>query len=214
MRERANDSMEFIEHVKIDLFPDEIYVFTPKGRIKELSAGATPIDFAYSIHTAIGNACVACRINRQLSSLSEPLQSGQTVEIVTAPGAIPSSALLNIVTTGKAKSSIRHFLKQQREAESLDLGRTLLDRSLAGQHSSFENISAEQVDKVLAHNQLDSLESLLRNIGLGLRMPYIIARQLLSDSNVVIDDEVAVDEPNKQGVMIKGTEGMTLSFAN
>ena len=215
MRERANDSMEFIEHVKIDLFPDEIYVFTPKGRIKELSAGATPIDFAYSIHTDIGNACVACRINRQLSSLSEPLQSGQTVEIVTAPGAKPSSAWLNIVTTGKAKSSIRHFLKQQREAESLDLGRSLLERSLAGQQSSFEDISTEQIDKVIAHNQLDSLDSLLRYIGLGQRMPYIIARQLLSDSNVVIDDsDDEVDESNKQGVMIKGTEGMTLSFAN
>ena len=215
MRERANDSMEFIEHVKIDLFPDEIYVFTPKGRIKELPAGATPIDFAYSIHTDIGNACVACRVNKQLSSLSEPLQSGQTVEIVTAPGAKPSSAWLNIVTTGKAKSSIRHFLKQQREAESLGLGRVLLERSLAGQHASFDDISTQQIDKVLAHNQLDSLEGLLRNIGLGLRMPYIIARQLLSDSNVVIeDDESEVNEPNKQGVMIKGTEGMTLSFAN
>jgi len=217
MRERANDSMEFIEHVKIDLFPDEIYVFTPKGRIKELPAGATPIDFAYSIHTDIGNACVACRINRQLSSLSEPLQSGQTVEIVTAPGAKPSSAWLNIVTTGKAKSSIRHFLKQQREAESLDLGRTLLERSLAGQNKTLDDVSAEQIDKVLTHNQLDSFENLLRNIGLGLRMPYIVARQLLSDINVVIDDsadEGEVNEPDKKGVMIKGTEGMTLSFAN
>jgi len=217
MRERANDSMEFIEHVKIDLFPDEIYVFTPKGRIKELPAGATPIDFAYSIHTDIGNACVACRINRQLSSLSEPLQSGQTVEIVTAPGAKPSSAWLNIVTTGKAKSSIRHFLKQQREAESLDLGRTLLERSLAGQSKTLDDVSAEQIDKVLTHNQLDSFENLLRNIGLGLRMPYIVARQLLSDINVVIDDsadEGEVNEPDKKGVMIKGTEGMTLSFAN
>jgi RelA/SpoT family (p)ppGpp synthetase len=215
MRERANDSMEFIEHVKIDLFPDEIYVFTPKGRIKELPAGATPIDFAYSIHTDIGNACVACRVNKQLSSLSEPLQSGQTVEIVTAPGAKPSSAWLNIVTTGKAKSSIRHFLKQQRETESLGLGRTLLDRSLSGQNSSFDDISTEQIEKVLAHNQLESLDELLQSIGLGLRMPYIISRQLLVGSNVVIADvENEMPEPNKQGVMIKGTEGMALTFAN
>jgi len=127
MRERANDSMEFIEHVKIDLFPDEIYVFTPKGSILELPAGATPIDFAYSIHTDIGHACVACRINKQLAPLSEPLQSGQTVEIVTAPSAKPSRAWLNIVATGKAKSSIRHFLKEQQEAESLTLGRNLLE---------------------------------------------------------------------------------------
>jgi len=213
MRERANDSMEFIEHVKIDLFPDEIYVFTPKGRIKELPAGATPIDFAYSIHTDIGNACVACRVNKQLSSLSEPLQSGQTVEIVTAPGAKPSSAWLNIVVTGKAKSSIRHYLKQQQEAESLELGRTLLERSLVGLNASWDDISTAQIDKVLSHNQSDSFDSLLRNIGLGLRMPYIVARQLLSDSNAAIAEDASYEEVTK-GVMIKGTEGMTLSFAN
>jgi len=213
MRERANDSMEFIEHVKIDLFPDEIYVFTPKGRIKELPAGATPIDFAYSIHTDIGNACVACRVNKQLSSLSEPLQSGQTVEIVTAPGAKPSSAWLNIVVTGKAKSSIRHYLKQQQEAESLELGRTLLERSLVGLNASWDDISTAQIDKVLSHNQSDSFDSLLRNIGLGLRMPYIVARQLLSDCNAAIAEDASYEEVTK-GVMIKGTEGMTLSFAN
>ncbi|MDX1635320.1 MAG: RelA/SpoT family protein, partial [Marinobacter sp.] len=111
MRERTDDSLEFIEHVKVDLFPDEIYVFTPKGKILELPGGATPVDFAYAIHTDIGNACVACRINRNLASLSQPLQSGQTVEIITAPGARPNPAWLGFVVTGKARSSIRHALK-------------------------------------------------------------------------------------------------------
>ncbi|WP_156494937.1 TGS domain-containing protein, partial [Oleiphilus sp. HI0128] len=101
----------------------------PKGAILELPAGATPIDFAYAIHTDIGHACVACRVNKQLAPLSVPLQSGQTVEVVTAPSAKPSRAWLNIVTTGKAKSSIRHYLKDQREAESLALGKSLLDKS-------------------------------------------------------------------------------------
>ncbi len=132
MRERADDSMEFIEHVKVDLFPDEIYVFTPKGRIMELpSGGATPpVDFAYAIHTDIGNASVACRINRNLASLSQPLQSGQTVEIITAPGARPNPAWLSFVVTGKARSSIRHVLKTRKRTESMELGRTLLKRSL------------------------------------------------------------------------------------
>jgi len=213
MRERAHDSMEFIEHVKIDLFPDEIYVFTPKGAILELPAGATPIDFAYSIHTDIGHACVACRVNKQLASLSEPLQSGQTVEIVTAPSAKPSRAWLNIVATGKAKSSIRHFLKEQQEAESLSLGRSLLDKSLGGIQASWDDISDEQVQKVLDHNQAENLDTLLRNIGLGLRMPYIIARQLMSDNNqdIIETEAIAAEQPK---VMIKGTEGMSLSFAH
>ena len=213
MRERANDSMEFIEHVKIDLFPDEIYVFTPKGAILELPAGATPIDFAYSIHTDIGHACVACRINKQLSSLSEPLQSGQTVEIVTAPSSKPSRAWLNIVTTGKAKSSIRHFLKEQQEAESLSLGQSLLDKSIAGINASWDDIGDAQIEKVLQHNQVENLETLLRNIGLGLRMPYIIARQLLAESSLEISDTDQLNT-NLPKVMIKGTEGMTLTFSN
>jgi len=213
MRERAHDSMEFIEHVKIDLFPDEIYVFTPKGAILELPAGATPIDFAYSIHTDIGHACVACRVNKQLASLSEPLQSGQTVEIVTAPSAKPSRAWLNIVATGKAKSSIRHFLKEQQEAESLSLGRSLLDKSLGGIKASWDDISDDQIQKVLDHNQVENLDTLLRNIGLGLRMPYIIARQLMSDNNqdIIETEDVTAEQPK---VMIKGTEGMSLSFAH
>src|SRR5690606_35542594 len=115
LRERAVDSLEFIEHVKIDLFPDEIYIFTPKGKILELPANSTPVDFAYAIHTDIGNACVACRINKSLASLSQPLKSGQTVEIITAPGAKPNPAWLNFVVSGKAKSSIRHYLKHQRQ---------------------------------------------------------------------------------------------------
>tara|TARA_R110001592_G_scaffold67059_1_gene205869 strand:+ start:45064 stop:47214 length:2151 start_codon:yes stop_codon:yes gene_type:complete len=212
MREHANDSMEFIEHVKIDLFPDEIYVFTPKGAILELPAGATPIDFAYSIHTDIGHACVACRINKQLAPLSEPLQSGQTVEIVTAPSAKPNRAWLNIATTGKAKSSIRHFLKEQQEAESLGLGRKLLEKSLNGIQSSWKDISQEQIQKVLEHNQAETVDALLRTIGAGYRMPYIVARQLVSDVNPSTPEKevIAIDAK----VLVKGTEGMHLLFAH
>ncbi|TNC80926.1 MAG: guanosine-3',5'-bis(diphosphate) 3'-diphosphatase [Oleiphilus sp.] len=212
MREHADDSMEFIEHVKIDLFPDEIYVFTPKGSILELPAGATAIDFAYAIHTDIGNACVACRINKKLASLSEPLQSGQTVEIITAPGAKPSKAWLNIVVTGKAKSSIRHYLKQHSKEESHALGKTLIERSLAGIKKTWDDISDEHLSKVLKHNQAESFEQLLINVGQGNRMPYIIARQLVADEDEVIDADQEVTHA-KQQLMIKGTEGLNLSFA-
>ncbi|KZZ58371.1 (p)ppGpp synthetase, partial [Oleiphilus sp. HI0125] len=212
IRENAGDSMEFFEHVKIDLFPDEIYVFTPKGAILELPAGATPIDFAYAIHTDIGNACVACRINKQLASLSEPLQSGQTIEIITAPGAKPSPAWLNIVTTGKAKSSIRHFIKLKQHEENLSLGKSLLERSMSSINLSWENISETHLVNVLDHNKANSLDELLILVGQGLRMPYIIARQLAAEDASQISSET--EEPAKQKLIIKGTEGMQVSFSS
>ena len=220
MRERADDSLEFIEHVKGDLFPDEIYVFTPRGKILELPAGATPVDFAYAIHTDIGNACVACRINRNLSSLSVPLQSGQTVEIITAPGARPNPSWLNFVVTGKARSSVRHFLKHRRRTESLDLGRILLKKSLSGFGVKLGDVGAEQIARVVAHNQVGSFDDLLSEIGLGNRMAYIVARQLMpgepageGESPPEIQKEPSRVSP-RSSVTIRGTEGLLVRFAN
>jgi GTP diphosphokinase / guanosine-3',5'-bis(diphosphate) 3'-diphosphatase len=212
MRERADDSLEFIEHVKVDLFPDEIYVFTPKGRIMELPQGATPVDFAYAIHTDIGNACVACRINRNLGSLSQTLQSGQTVEIITAPGARPNPAWLSFVTTGKARSSIRHVLKNQRRAESLELGRTLLKKSLKGFGANLSDIGEAQIDAVVRHNQVDSFDDLVSDIGLGNRMAYLVARQLVSGADESSQGDVSAKE--RGSVTIRGTEGLLVRFAN
>jgi GTP diphosphokinase / guanosine-3',5'-bis(diphosphate) 3'-diphosphatase len=212
MRERADDSLEFIEHVKVDLFPDEIYVFTPKGRIMELPQGATPVDFAYAIHTDIGNACVACRINRNLGSLSQTLQSGQTVEIITAPGARPNPAWLSFVTTGKARSSIRHVLKNQRRAESLELGRTLLKKSLKGFGAMLSDIGEAQIDAVVRHNQVDSFDDLVSDIGLGNRMAYLVARQLVSGADESSQGDVSAKE--RGSVTIRGTEGLLVRFAN
>ncbi len=140
LQQRAGNSLEFIENVKIDLFPDEVYVFTPKGRIMELPKGSTAVDFAYAVHTDVGNSCIACRINRRLAPLSEPLQSGQTVEIVTAPGARPNPAWLSFVVTGKARTHIRHALKLQRRSESINLGERLLNKTLTGFDSHLEKI--------------------------------------------------------------------------
>jgi GTP pyrophosphokinase len=217
MRERADDSLEFIEHVKVDLFPDEIYVFTPKGRIMELPRGATPVDFAYAIHTDIGNACVACRINRNLGSLSQTLQSGQTVEIITAPGARPNPAWLSFVTTGKARSSIRHVLKNQRRAESLELGRTLLKKSLKGFGAKLSDIGEAQIDTVVRHNQVESFDDLVSDIGLGNRMAYLVARQLVSGAGDDGKSDISATDlaANDRGsVTIRGTEGLLVRFAN
>jgi len=225
MRERADDSLEFIEHVKVDLFPDEVYVFTPKGRIMELTRGATPVDFAYAIHTDIGNACVACRINRNLGSLSQSLQSGQTVEIITAPGARPNPAWLSFVTTGKARSSIRHVLKNQRRAESLELGRNLLKKSLKGFGAKLSDIGESQTETVVRHNQVESFDDLVSDIGLGNRMAYLVARQLVSGgaegaaegSAEGGKEEVAqgsVTAKEHGSVTILGTEGLLVRFAN
>jgi GTP pyrophosphokinase len=220
MRERADDSLEFIEHVKVDLFPDEIYVFTPKGKIMELPRGATPVDFAYAIHTDIGNACVACRINRNLGSLSQPLQSGQTVEIITAPGARPNPAWLSFVTTGKARSSIRHTLKHLQRTESLELGKTLLKKSLKGFGTRLSDLTGEQINAVVKHNQVTSFDDLIADIGLGKRMAYLVARQLVSDTHAQGDasaqalDVAPQQEGQRSPVTIRGTEGLLVSFAS
>lgn len=225
MRERADDSLEFIEHVKVDLFPDEIYVFTPKGKILELPGGATPIDFAYTIHTDIGNACVACRINRHLGSLSQTLQSGQTVEIITAPGARPVPAWMGFVVTGKARSSIRHFLKSQKRAESIDLGKTLLKKTLTGFGHTLGDISEIQRRHVCEHNQVASFNDLLSDVGLGNRMAYIIARQLVAGLDAAPTTEMVSDVAGRShsqsdgrssgnSVTILGTEGLVLRFAS
>ncbi|MDV2078751.1 RelA/SpoT family protein [Marinobacter xestospongiae] len=218
MRERADDSLEFIEHVKVDLFPDEIYVFTPKGKIMELPSGATPIDFAYAIHTDIGNASVACRINRNLASLSQPLQSGQTVEIITAPGARPNPAWLGFVVTGKARSSIRHVLKHQKRTESLELGKTLLKKSLNGFGQKLGDIKDAQIEAVVRHNQVQSFDDLLSEIGLGNRMAYLVARQLVSgagsdNQDTGADLEQGGDGYRRAPVTIRGTEGLLVRFA-
>ncbi|MFJ2329458.1 RelA/SpoT family protein, partial [Pseudomonas sp. NPDC087690] len=205
MQQRAGNSLEFIESVKIDLFPDEVYVFTPKGRIMELPKGSTAVDFAYAVHTDVGNSCIACRINRRLAPLSEPLQSGSTVEIVSAPGARPNPAWLNFVVTGKARTHIRHALKLQRRSESISLGERLLNKVLNGFDSSLEKIPAERVKAMLTEYRLELIEDLLEDIGLGNRMAYVVARRLLGEGEQL---------PSPEGPLaIRGTEGLVLSYA-
>ncbi|HJN94926.1 MAG TPA: bifunctional GTP diphosphokinase/guanosine-3',5'-bis pyrophosphate 3'-pyrophosphohydrolase [Gammaproteobacteria bacterium] len=212
LQKHAGNSLEFIENVKIDLFPDEIYVFTPKGMIFELPAGSTAVDFAYAIHTDVGNSCVACRINRRLAPLSEPLQSGQTVEIISAPGTQPNPAWLSFVVTGKARSNIRHYLKNQKHSESVVLGRRLLNKALASFGSDLDSVSKDNIDAVLNQINLKALDQLLEEIGLGNRMSYMIAQRLAAHSNVA---PLEIDsESEQQGTLaIRGSEGMVMNYA-
>ena len=209
LQQRAGNSLEFIENVKIDLFPDEVYVFTPKGRIMELPKGSTAVDFAYAVHTDVGNSCIACRINRRLAPLSEALQSGQTVEIVTAPGARPNPAWLNFVVTGKARTHIRHSLKQQRRSESVSLGERLLNKALAGFDSHLDKIAPERLAAVLAEYQQEDRDDLLEDIGLGNRMAYVVARRLLTEGAGGSEQPPSHDGP----LAIRGTEGLVISYA-
>ncbi|HAV05768.1 MAG TPA: guanosine-3',5'-bis(diphosphate) 3'-diphosphatase, partial [Pseudomonas sp.] len=181
-------------------------VFTPKGRIMELPKGSTAVDFAYAVHTDVGNTCIACRVNRRLAPLSQPLESGSTVEIVTAPGARPNPAWLNFVVTGKARTHIRHALKLQRRSESINLGERLLSKALSGFETSLDKISPERIQQVLAEYHMEYVEDLLEDIGLGNRMAYVIARRLIAR-----DDEQA---PALEGPLaIRGTEGLVLNYA-
>ncbi len=209
MQKRAGNSMEFIENVKKDLFPDEVYVFTPKGRIMELPSGSTPVDFAYAVHTDIGNSCVSCRINRRLAPLSQPLENGQTVEIITTPSAQPNMAWLNFVITGKARTAIRHYLKNQQRHESIDLGRRLLNQFLGNYGMTLQEIDAAKLSQLLREAELKSLDDLLEDIGMGNRMAYVVARRLRPEA----DEGERSKGSHEKPLSIQGTEGMVLQYA-
>jgi len=198
-------SEEFLESVKVDLFPDKIYVFTPKGDIMPLPKGATPVDFAYAVHTDIGDRCVATKVDRSLVPLRTPLENGQTVEIVTSRGARPNPNWLNFVRTAKARTSIRQHMRKLRTTESIDLGRRLLDRSLKDLGSSLRKIGKVRTKEVLDELGLNNTSELFEQIGLGERLAPLTARIMLG-ADTDTDLEPA-------SLTIAGTEGMVVSYA-
>ncbi|MDP0589786.1 MAG: bifunctional (p)ppGpp synthetase/guanosine-3',5'-bis(diphosphate) 3'-pyrophosphohydrolase [Candidatus Endonucleobacter bathymodioli] len=211
LQRNAGDSLEFIENVKIDLFPDEIYVFTPRGDIFELPKGATPIDFAYAVHVNVGSACVACRIDKRLATLSQPLHSGQTIEIITGANAAPDTEWLDFAITGKARSNIHRLLKSQRRNESIAMGRQLLNRALMGFDTSLELIGNDIVRQQV-QLECESLDELLEDIGLGNKVAYAAAIMLTgSAENVEITNRLENAKPEAP-LSIRGTEGMTIHF--
>ncbi len=209
IQQQAGNSLEFIEHVKSDLFPDEVYVFTPKGKIIELPTGATAVDFAYTVHTQVGNTCVACEVNGKLASLSEPLQSGQRVRIISAPGAQPNPAWLNFVRTAKARSAVRHFLKHQQHEESVDLGKRLLDRALQSFGSSYKQLRKSQIRHLLKETGAPTFESVLQQIGLGNRVAFAVANVLMPEHKRLKTTPQSNDSP----ILVDGADGLVTSYA-
>jgi len=209
MQSESGDSIEFLEHLKVDLFPDEVYVFTPKGKIMALPHGATCVDFAYAVHTDIGNRCVAVKINHELVPLRSELKNGDRVEIITAVHAKPNPAWLNYVVTGKARSHIRHFLKTMQYEESAQLGKNLLNQALVALKSSTEKVTDAEWERLLKENSAKSAQEVLADIGLGKQLAIMIARQLLS----IAEPKGSKSEKLPGSLIIRGSEGMALQFA-
>lgn len=208
MQQSAGSSFEFIENVKSELFPEEIYVFAPDGRIVELPQGATAVDFAYAVHTDVGSTCIGARVNHRAYSLSKPLETGQTVEIRTAPGSRPNIAWLNFVVTGKARSKIRQMLKTQESHDAEVLGERLLRAALGT--VNFDDISAQDFVRVAKEMKRADKIELVREIGLGNLMSVAVARRLVGDVQGLKDEQ---DNSSSSSLAIKGAEGLLVTFA-
>lgn len=218
LQKNAGSSLEFIENVKVDLFPDEVYTFTPKGDIKELPAGATGVDFAYEVHTDVGNSCMAIKINRQLAPLSARLSNGDTVEVVTSSHARPNPGWLDFVVTGKARSAIRHFLKSQKLSASIQLGKKLLQKALYDQELSLKKITDDVLLFFLKEAHFKNADELMADIGLGNRSAVVVAQRLLvlmeQQQTLVVGKPAESLIDDQAPLMVEGTEGMLLEFAS
>jgi len=213
LQQSAGDSLEFIDNLKIDLFPQEVFVFTPKGEIIKMPRAATIIDFAYAVHTDIGNACVSARVDRKLVPLQTRLENGVTVEVITAIWARPNPLWLNYVTTAKARSGIRNYLKNFKQKEAISLGRRLLEKELQSMHLQLDAIEQAKIEQLLKSTGNKNLDDLLEQIGLGNKMPFLIAKRLgQSDMNAAIKLEDN-EQSSKTPLVIKGTEGMVVTLA-
>ncbi len=212
LQRSAGDSREFLESIKVDLFPDEVYVFTPSGEIMKLPRGATAVDFAYAVHSDIGNTCVAVKIDRRLAPLSTPLDNGSTIEVITAASGKPNPLWLNFVVTAKARTNIRHYLKNLREGEAIKLGRRLLDKALAIHDKTLDEISNRDINALLKELNLDSLDALMVDIGLGNRMSQLVARRLHEPEKLNFFRKKFMRREGSAPLAIRGTEGMVVSF--
>lgn len=208
LQQSAGNSLEFIENVKSDLFPKEIYVFTPKGRIVELPVGATPVDFAYAVHTGIGNTCIGARVDRQSYALSAPLRSGQTIDIVTSSSARPNANWLNFVVSAKARANIRHTLKGLRNEEAILSGKRQLNHLLSPK--SISDLNTERISALLLELKLEQFDDLLAEIGLGNQMGIVIVYRLLGEP-IEIDTD---GDSSKNELVVKGAESLVTSCAN
>jgi GTP pyrophosphokinase len=205
---QSNDSAEFLEHLKVDLFPDEVYVFTPKGKILSLPRDATAVDFAYNVHTDIGNRCIAVKINHELMPLRTQLKNGDRVEVITAPHANPNPSWLSYVTTSRARSQIRHFLKTMQSGEAAKLGERLLNQALTTLGIRPQDMDETRWHKLLRDTGVKTRQDMLAEIGLGRRLNMVVARQLAS-----VSDQASNETMTNSVITIQGTEGMAVQFA-
>jgi guanosine-3',5'-bis(diphosphate) 3'-pyrophosphohydrolase len=203
----STDSMEFLEHLKIDLFPGDVFVFTPQGKILSLPRGSTAVDFAYAVHSDVGNCCVAVKINSENAPLRTKLKSGDRVEIVTAPYAKPNPAWLSYVATGRARSHIRHFLKTIQYDESVKLGERMLNQALLSFNMNPDTITEAQWEKLVRDSGVKSKEELLADMALGKQLPAVVAKRLASPAESIFPAQKAGP------ITILGTEGITVQFA-
>jgi GTP pyrophosphokinase len=205
----SGDPAEFLEHIKVDLFPDEVYVFTPKGKIMAMPRGASAVDFAYAVHSDIGNRCVAAKINYELVPLRTELKNGDRVEVITAAHAHPNAAWLSYVKTAKARSHIRHFLKTMQYDEAAALGERMLNQAVRALGAKSTHVTKDRWDKLVREFGAKSRQEIVADIGLGKRLAAIVARKLLSPA-----DQHAPEGKQPAGsILIRGSEGMAVQFA-
>ncbi len=213
MQQEAGDSVEFLENVKVDLFPDELYVYTPNGDIVKLPKNSTPIDFAYSVHTDVGHSCVASKVDHRFAPLDTPLYSGQTIEVVTSEGAHPNPGWLDFVVTAKARSNIRNYLKSIRSEDAVAQGRRLLSRILLEKNITLEEMPQESYQFILDEYGFTSLNQLLEDIGMGNRPAGLVARRLFPEE---VEEETQQAQEDKLSgrtpLAIQGTEGMVVAY--
>lgn len=211
MQRRAGNSVEFLENVKVDLFPDDVYVFTPRGEIVELPRGATVVDFAYAIHSDVGNTCVGAKVDRRLVPLRTPLENGQTVEVIITPTARPNPAWLSFVVTAKARTSIRHYLKHLQREEAIIFGKRLLEKALLSRIGGLSELPVERINALVKEFNAQSFEDILADIGLGKRIAALIAKRLSPDADICEAFSMTKDERSKP-LLIRGTEGTVVNF--
>ena len=212
MQQSAGDSLEFLENVKVDLFHDEVYVYTPDGDIMKLPRNSTAVDFAYAVHTDIGNRCVAAKLDHSFAPLNTPLYSGQTVEIVTSPDSHPNAAWLNYVVTAKARSNIRNYLKSMQSDEAMSQGRRLLERCLKPLGMRLDDVKKKNLKAVLKEYGFKKLSELLEDVGLGNRPPSLVVKQLVPERISDGESEAIKEMKSQSALAISGTEGMVVSY--
>ncbi|WP_341648110.1 bifunctional (p)ppGpp synthetase/guanosine-3',5'-bis(diphosphate) 3'-pyrophosphohydrolase [Thauera humireducens] len=213
LQSTSGEATEFLEHVKIDLFPGEVYVFSPKGTIFSLPKGSTPVDFAYAVHTDVGNRCVACRINGDLMPLRSELKNGDQVEIITAAHANPNPAWLSYARTGKARAQIRHFMKNAQQDESVALGERLLNQALRPHGLTLGQISTFAWDRFLRDRGVRHKKEVFADLGLGKRLPAIVARRLAQAQDMESGRPDVVKPKPAGAITIRGSEGIAVQLA-